>query len=205
MGKFEATGNMIQELVFATNNKHKAEEIQSILGSQFKILTLTDIGCMVDIPETGNSFEENATLKSSYVTEHYGLDCFADDSGLEIEVLNNEPGIYSARYSGAKDDQINLELVLQKMEGLTNRQARFKTMISLMKNGKNILFEGIINGTIRQVPAGGHGFGYDPVFEPLGYNLTFAQMSMSEKNRISHRAIAMQKLIAFLKGQTGPS
>jgi XTP/dITP diphosphohydrolase len=196
---------MIQELVFATNNKHKAEEIQSILGSQFKILTLTDIGCMVDIPETGNSFEENATLKSSYVTEHYGLDCFADDSGLEIEVLNNEPGIYSARYSGAKDDRINLELVLQKMEGLTNRQARFKTVISLMKNGKNILFEGIINGTIRQVPAGGHGFGYDPVFEPLGYNLTFAQMSMSEKNRISHRAIAMQKLIAFLKGQTGPS
>lgn len=196
---------MIQELVFATNNKHKAEEIQSILGSQFKILTLTDIGCMVDIPETGNSFEENATLKSSYVTEHYGLDCFADDSGLEIEVLNNEPGIYSARYSGAKDDQINLELVLQKMEGLTNRQARFKTVISLMKNGKNILFEGIINGTIRQVPEGGHGFGYDPVFEPLGYNLTFAQMSMSEKNRISHRAIAMQKLIAFLKGQTGPS
>jgi XTP/dITP diphosphohydrolase len=205
MGKFEATGNMIQELVFATNNKHKAEEIQSILGSQFKILTLTDIGCMVDIPETGNSFEENATLKSSYVTEHYGLDCFADDSGLEIEVLNNEPGIYSARYSGAKNDQINLELVLQKMEGLTNRQARFKTVISLMKNGKNTLFEGIINGTIRQVPAGGHGFGYDPVFEPLGYNLTFAQMSMSEKNRISHRAIAMQKLIAFLKGQTGPS
>ena len=196
---------MIQELVFATNNKHKAEEIQSILGSQFKILTLTDIGCMVDIPETGNSFEENATLKSSYVTEHYGLDCFADDSGLEIEVLNNEPGIYSARYSGAKDDQINLELVLQKMEGLTNRQARFKTVISLMKNGKNILFEGIINGTIRQVPAGGHGFGYDPVFEPLGYTVTFAQMSMSEKNRISHRAIAMQKLIAFLKGQTGPS
>lgn len=196
---------MIQELVFATNNKHKAEEIQSILGNQFKILTLTDIGCTVDIPETGNSFEENATLKSSYVAEHYRLDCFADDSGLEIEALNNEPGIYSARYSGIKDDQINLELVLQKMEGLTNRKARFKTVISLMKNGKNILFEGVINGTIRQVPAGDHGFGYDPVFEPLGYTVTFAQMSMSEKNRISHRAIAMQKLIAFLKGQANPS
>jgi len=196
---------MIQELVFATNNKHKAEEIQSILGNQFKILTLTDIGCTVDIPETGNSFEENATLKSSYVAEHYRLDCFADDSGLEIEALNNEPGIYSARYSGIKDDQINLELVLQKMEGLTNRKARFKTVISLMKNGKNILFEGVINGTIRQVPAGDHGFGYDPVFEPLGYIVTFAQMSMSEKNRISHRAIAMQKLIAFLKGQANPS
>ena len=196
---------MIQELVFATNNKHKAEEIQSILGSQFKILTLTDIGCMVDIPETGNSFEENATLKSSYVTEHYQLDCFADDSGLEIEALDNEPGIYSARYSGVKNDQINLELVLQKMEGLINRRARFKTVISLMKNGKNILFEGVINGTIREVPAGDQGFGYDPVFEPLGYTVTFAQMSMSEKNRISHRAIAMQKLIAFLKGQTGPS
>ncbi|WP_431844615.1 RdgB/HAM1 family non-canonical purine NTP pyrophosphatase [Pedobacter ginsengisoli] len=196
---------MIQELVFATNNKHKTEEIQSILGNQFKILTLTDIGCTVDIPETGNSFEENATLKSSYVAEHYRLDCFADDSGLEIEALNNEPGIYSARYSGIKDDQINLELVLQKMEGLTNRKARFKTMISLMKNGKNILFEGVINGTIRQVPAGDHGFGYDPVFEPLDYTVTFAQMSMSEKNRISHRAIAMQKLIAFLKGQANPS
>lgn len=196
---------MIQELVFATNNKHKAEEIQSILGSQFKILTLTDIGCMVDIPETGNSFEENAALKSSYVTEHYGLDCFADDSGLEIKALNNEPGIYSARYSGIKDDQINLELVLQKMEGVTNRKARFRTVISLMKNRKNILFEGVINGTIRQVPAGDQGFGYDPVFEPLGYTVTFAQMSMSEKNRISHRAIAVQKLIAFLKGQTGPS
>jgi len=205
VGKSETAGNMIQELVFATNNRHKVEEIQSILGSQFKILTLTDIGCMVDIPETGNSFEENATLKSSYVTEHYRLDCFADDSGLEIEALNNEPGIYSARYSGIKDDKINMELVLQKMEGLTNRKARFKTVISLMKNGKNILFEGMINGTIRQVPAGDQGFGYDPVFEPLGYTVTFAQMSRSEKNRISHRAIATQKLIAFLKGQTGPS
>ncbi|HMI03544.1 MAG TPA: RdgB/HAM1 family non-canonical purine NTP pyrophosphatase [Pedobacter sp.] len=196
---------MIKELVFATNNKYKAEEIQSILGSQYKILTLTDIGCTVDIPETGNSFEENAILKSSYVTEHYQQDCFADDSGLEIEALNNEPGIYSARYSGIKDDRINLELVLQRMEGVTNRKARFKTVISLMKNGKNTLFEGVIEGTIRQVPAGDQGFGYDPVFEPFGYNVTFAQMSMTEKNRISHRAIAMQKLIAFLKGQADPS
>jgi XTP/dITP diphosphohydrolase len=196
---------MIQELVFATNNKYKAEEIQSILGSQYKILTLTDIGCTVDIPETGTSFEENATLKSSYVTEHYQLDCFADDSGLEIEALNNEPGIYSARYSGIKDDRINLELVLQKMEGISNRKAHFKTVVSLMKNGKNMLFEGMIAGTIRQVPAGDHGFGYDPVFEPFGYNVTFAQMSMTEKNKISHRAIAMQKLIAFLKGQADPS
>ncbi|WP_324370913.1 RdgB/HAM1 family non-canonical purine NTP pyrophosphatase [Pedobacter sp.] len=195
----------MKELVFATNNKYKAEEIQSILGSQYKILTLTDIGCTVDIPETGNSFEENAILKSSYVTEHYQQDCFADDSGLEIEALNNEPGIYSARYSGIKDDRINLELVLQRMEGVTNRKARFKTVISLMKNGKNTLFEGVIEGTIRQVPAGDQGFGYDPVFEPFGYNVTFAQMSMTEKNRISHRAIAMQKLIAFLKGQADPS
>jgi XTP/dITP diphosphohydrolase len=196
---------MIQELVFATNNKHKAEEIQSILGNQYKILTLTDIGCTVDIAETGNSFEENATLKSSYVTEHYQLDCFADDSGLEIEALNNEPGIYSARYSGIKDDRVNLELVLQRMEEVTNRKAHFKTVISLMKNGQNILFEGVINGTIRQVPAGDQGFGYDPIFEPLGYNITFAQMSRTEKNRISHRAIAMQKFIAFLKGQADPS
>lgn len=194
---------MSRELVFATNNKHKTEEIQSLLGDHYRVLTLADIGCTVDIPETGDSFEQNAGLKASYVAEHYGLDCFADDSGLEIEALGNEPGIYSARYSGVRDDQLNLELVLQRMEGITNRKAHFKTVISLLKDGQQHFFEGLVQGTIREAPAGDKGFGYDPIFEPLSYNLTFAQMDMAEKNRISHRAIAMRKLIAFLKEQPG--
>ncbi|WP_324288461.1 RdgB/HAM1 family non-canonical purine NTP pyrophosphatase [Pedobacter sp. SL55] len=154
---------------------------------------------MVDIPETGNTFAKNATLKSTYVFENFGLDCFADDSGLEVDALNNEPGIYSARYSGVKNDTVNLEFLLKKMDGLTNRKARFKTVISLLKNGENYFFEGIIEGTIRTAPSGTNGFGYDPIFVPNGYDVTFAEMEMSEKNKISHRALAMQKLIAFLK------
>ncbi|WP_316823600.1 RdgB/HAM1 family non-canonical purine NTP pyrophosphatase [Pedobacter gandavensis] len=189
------------ELVFATNNKHKTEEVGKLLQGQYKVLYLTDIGCTVDIPETGITFAENATLKSSYVVENYHLDCFADDSGLEIEALNQEPGIYSARYSGIKDDATNLKLVLQKMEGQRNRKARFRTVVSLFKNNKNYLFEGIINGQIAEKPIGTQGFGYDPIFIPDGYQESFAEMSMEQKNEISHRAIAMRKLIAFLKEQ----
>ncbi|WP_449435266.1 RdgB/HAM1 family non-canonical purine NTP pyrophosphatase [Pedobacter steynii] len=192
---------MLPELVFATNNKHKTEEIGNLLVNQYKVLSLKDIGCDVDIPETGDSFAENAKLKTSYVTDNFDLDCFADDSGLEIEALNNEPGIYSARYSGVRDDLKNLNLVLKKMEGETNRKAHFKTVISLNKGNKNYLFEGIVYGNITQNPIGQDGFGYDPIFMPLGYDRTFAQMSMAEKNEISHRAIAMKKLIAFLKEQ----
>ncbi|ATP58756.1 non-canonical purine NTP pyrophosphatase, RdgB/HAM1 family [Pedobacter ginsengisoli] len=192
---------MLPELVFATNNKHKTEEIGNLLVNQYKVLNLKDIGCDVDIPETGDSFAENAKLKTSYVTDNFDLDCFADDSGLEIEALNNEPGIYSARYSGVRDDLKNLNLVLKKMEGETNRKAHFKTVISLNKGNKNYLFEGIVYGNIIQAPIGQDGFGYDPIFMPLGYDRTFAQMSMAEKNEISHRAIAMKKLIAFLKEQ----
>lgn len=192
---------MITELVFATNNKHKTEEVGNLLLGQYKVLNLTDIGCTVDIPETGSTFAENATLKSSYVVENYQLDCFADDSGLEIEALNQEPGIYSARYSGIKDDATNLKLVLQKMEGQQNRKARFRTVVSLFKNHKNYLFEGVINGQIGERPIGNQGFGYDPIFVPDGYAESFAQMSMEQKNEISHRAIAMRKLIAFLKEQ----
>nr|WP_068891410.1 RdgB/HAM1 family non-canonical purine NTP pyrophosphatase [Pedobacter panaciterrae] len=192
---------ILPELVFATNNKHKAEEIGKLLLNQYKILNLKDIGCDVDIPETGNSFAENAQLKSSYVTDNFKLDCFADDSGLEIEVLGNEPGIYSARYSGVRDDAGNLNLVLKKMEGKTNRNAHFKTVISLNKNSRNYFFEGVIYGNITQTPIGDEGFGYDPIFMPIGYDRTFAQMTMAEKNEISHRAIAMKKLIAFLKEQ----
>lgn len=190
---------MSQELVFATNNTHKTEEVAKILAPNYKVLNLKDINCLVDIPETGSSFAENATLKSTYVFENFGLDCFADDSGLEVDALNNEPGIYSARYSGVKDDATNLQFLLKNLTGETNRKARFKTVISLLKDGKNHLFEGVIEGTIRTSPTGTNGFGYDPIFQPNGYDITFAEMNMEEKNKISHRALAMQKLIEFLK------
>ena len=191
----------MRELVFATNNQYKTQEVRNLLLNDYKVLNLNDIGCTTDIPETGSTFAENATLKSSFVTAHYQIDCFADDSGLEIEALNQEPGIFSARYSGVKDDQANLNLVLQKMEGQANRKARFRTVISLMRGKENFLFEGIINGTIRETPTGSQGFGYDPIFVPDGYDHTFAEMSMEEKNQISHRALAMKKLISFLKEQ----
>ncbi|WP_316813677.1 RdgB/HAM1 family non-canonical purine NTP pyrophosphatase [Pedobacter heparinus] len=191
----------MRELVFATNNQHKTQEVRELLSAQYKVLNLRDIGCTVDIPETGSTFAENAALKSQYVVDHYQLDCFADDSGLEIEALNQEPGIFSARYSGLKDDQENLKLVLQKMEGQENRKARFRTVISLVRGKEHFLFEGLVYGTIREIPAGSQGFGYDPIFEPSGYTQTFAEMSMAQKNEISHRALAMGKLITFLKEQ----
>ena len=190
---------MIKKLVFATNNTHKTEEVANILALEYQVLNLKDINCLVDIPETGGTFAENATLKSTYVFQNYQLDCFADDSGLEVEALNNEPGIFSARYSGVKDDTTNLQLLLKNLEGESNRKARFKTVISLLKNGENHLFEGVIEGTIRTEPVGSKGFGYDPIFQPDGYDITFAEMEMSEKNKISHRALAMQKLIDFLR------
>lgn len=199
MGYFEKSLEMTKKIVFATNNIHKTAEVADILSLDYEVLNLADIGCDVDIPETGSTFAENASLKSSYVFEHFGLDCFADDSGLEVEALNNEPGIFSARYSGLKDDLTNLQLLLKNMEGKSNRKARFRTVISLIKNGETHLFEGAIEGSIRTTPSGEQGFGYDPIFEPKGYTITFAQMDKSEKNKISHRALAMQKLIAFLK------
>jgi len=192
---------MNRQLVFATSNQYKTNEVKKLLEGQYEVLNLTDIGCTVDIPETADTFAGNAELKSTYVAEHFKLDCFADDSGLEVEALNNEPGIYSARYSGERGDEANLRLVLQKLEGQENRKARFRTVISLIKNGEKFLFEGIINGTIRHEPIGASGFGYDPVFQPDGYQQTFAEMDMAQKNAISHRAIAMRKLITFLKSQ----
>lgn len=195
---------MMQELVFATNNSYKAAEVQKLLDGKYKVLTLREIGCTTDIPETGSTFAENAALKSNYVAVNYHIDCFADDSGLEIEALNQEPGIYSARYSGIKDDQQNLEMVLEKMKGVSNRSARFKTVVSLVKGTEVHFFEGVIQGTIREKPVGDQGFGYDPIFEPEGYNITFAEMTTAEKNEISHRAIAMRKLISFLKESANP-
>jgi len=190
---------MIEQLVFATNNANKTLEVRELLAAKYEVLNLNDIGCEVDIPETGNTFAENATLKSAYVVENYQINCFADDSGLEVEALNNEPGIFSARYSGARGDMENMMFLLQKMEHISNRNARFKTVVSLIQNGVNYLFEGAVYGKLRTEPTGTKGFGYDPIFEPTGYHKTFAEMELSEKNRISHRAIAMQKLIAFLK------
>lgn len=192
---------MSAKLVFATQNKHKTQEVSAILEGRYEILNLRDIGCIADIPEIADTFAGNATLKSQFVVQHYGLDCFADDSGLEVEALNQEPGIYSARYAGSGSDQDNLELVLQKMKGVTDRRARFVTVISLFMKGKEYFFEGRIEGFLREEPAGTAGFGYDPIFQPEGYTVTFAEMSSAEKNAISHRGLAMKKLIAFLTNQ----
>jgi XTP/dITP diphosphohydrolase len=191
----------MKKLIFATNNKNKTAEVIALLKDEYEVLNLDDIGCTTDIPETGSSFAENAALKTAYVVENYQFDCFADDSGLEIEALNDEPGIYSARYSGKRGDLDNMNLVLQKMAGEANRKAHFKTVVSLVKDGKNYLFEGIVEGTIRLEALGAKGFGYDPIFQPDGYDITFAEMDMAKKNEISHRAIAMKKLISFLKEQ----
>jgi len=189
------------KLVFATNNQHKTDEIRLALAGLYEVLNLNDIGCEEDIPETANTFEGNATLKSTYVLENFQLDCFADDSGLEVEALNNEPGVFSARYAGSRDNEANINLVLKKLEGVTNRKARFKTVISLQQRGQNHIFEGIINGTIREDLSGLQGFGYDPIFQPDGYDITFAEMDMAQKNAISHRAQALKKMLDFLKAQ----
>jgi len=186
-------------LVFATHNQHKLQEVTSKTGNRLQLVSLTDIGCHEDIAETGTTFKENASLKSRYVYEKYNLNCFADDSGLEIEALNHEPGVYSARYAGAHGNHAaNNQKVLDQLLTADNRRARFRTVISLIWDGQEHFFEGNINGTIRHEPAGTAGFGYDPLFEPEGYDITFAEMSMAEKGRISHRAQAMEKLIDFL-------
>jgi len=191
----------MKDLVFATHNKKKAEEVRALLADQYNILTLDDIGCLDDIPETGSSFAENASLKSGYVASNFKMDCFADDSGLEVEALNNEPGIYSARYSGG-GDVANYNLVLAKLKGKEDRRARFRTVISLLQGGNEYFFEGELPGVIRETPIGSNGFGYDPVFQPDGYEISLAEMTMEQKNSISHRAMAMKKLINFLKEQS---
>lgn len=188
----------MKTLVFATNNAHKLSEVQTIVGDRFKLLTLADIGCHVDIPETGDTFYDNAKQKTDYIVNNYGQDCFGDDSGLEIDVLNKEPGIYSARYSGSRDMEQNIKLALDKLGDNPNRTARFRTVISLFLNSEQYFFEGVIEGNIIYEKKGSGGFGYDPIFIPEGYKKTFAEMSSEEKNQISHRAIAVQKLATFL-------
>lgn len=190
------------ELVFASSNEHKVNEIRAMIDGNIMLKSLNDIGCLSDIPETGDTFTENAGQKSKYVYENYGINCFADDSGLEIDALNGEPGVYSARYSGSRDSEKNMQLVLDRLADQTDRNARFKTMISLILDGEEYLFEGSIEGSIAIQRSGSKGFGYDPIFKPDGYTISFAEMDPTEKNRISHRAIAMQKLIHFLKTQS---
>lgn len=189
----------MKKIVFATNNQHKLQEVREILGKSWNIVSLNEIGCFEDIPETAETLEENALMKAEYIKNHYGYDCFADDTGLEIKALNNAPGVYSARYAGeTKDSKANMQKVLDELNNMDDRSARFRTVIALIIGNKKILFDGIINGTIIDSPHGNGGFGYDPVFIPLGYSKTFAELGDQIKNTISHRAIAVEKLKLYL-------
>ena len=187
------------KIVFATNNANKIKEIQSLLPSTIEIISLESIGCHEEIPETADTIEGNSILKANYVIQKYGYDCFADDTGLEVEVLNNEPGVYSARYAGpqclAED---NMNLLLKNLENKENRKAQFKTVITLNIKGEQLLFTGIAKGEITQIKSGNQGFGYDPIFRPENFQETFAEMSSELKNKISHRGEATQLLISYL-------
>ena len=191
---------MKKKLVVATNNAHKLEEIAAILGDEMELLSLKDIQCFADIPETADTLEGNARQKAQYIYTNYGLDCFADDTGLEVEALNGAPGVFSARYAGdGHDSEANMQKLLQELEGKENRKAQFRTAICLIMNGEEYLFEGIVKGEIIGEKRGGAGFGYDPIFVPEGYELTFAELGNDIKNTISHRARAVEKLCKFLK------
>jgi len=190
---------MITPLVFATNNPHKLFEINQALKNRIHIIGLKDIGCDEDIPETAETIEGNAVQKAKYVSEKFHCYCFADDTGLEIDCLQGRPGVYSARYAGEeKSFEANMNKVLEEMQGVENRKARFRCVIALLIDGELHLFEGIINGSITTEKHGKEGFGYDPIFLPEGYNRTFAEMDIEEKNLISHRGLAVEKLTAFL-------
>ncbi|HOW30916.1 MAG TPA: non-canonical purine NTP diphosphatase [Bacteroidales bacterium] len=190
----------MKEIVFATNNKHKLEEIRHLAGDHFVIKSLAEIGCYDDIPETADTLQGNALIKARYIKNKFGLDCFADDTGLEVDALGGRPGVFSARYAGdGHDFMANMVKLLDELNGITNRTARFRTVIVLITGDKEYFFEGHVNGTIISEMRGAKGFGYDPVFVPDGYDTTFAQMSLAEKNTISHRAIAAGKLALFLK------
>ena len=191
---------MKKRLVFATNNAHKLEEIRAIFGNSIEILSLADIHCHADIPETADTLEGNARQKSRYVYEHYGLDCFADDTGLEVESLGGAPGVYSARYADGQghDSQANMNKLLKEMEEKNDRKAQFRTIISLIEKGEERQFEGIVKGQITREKRGESGFGYDPIFQPDGYETTFAELGSDIKNRISHRARAVAALCDYL-------
>jgi XTP/dITP diphosphohydrolase len=189
------------KMVVATNNAHKLKEIAAILGQEIELLSLKDIQCFADIPETADTLEGNARQKAMYIYENYGMDCFADDTGLEVEALGGAPGVFSARYAGeGHDSEANMQKLLKELAGKENRKAQFRTVICLIRNGKEHLFEGIVKGEIIQEKRGGEGFGYDPIFVPEGYDLTFAELGDDVKNTISHRARSVEKLCQFLKG-----
>lgn len=188
-----------KKLVFATNNQHKLRELRQIAGDRWEILSLADIGCHEDIPETASTLQGNAEIKARYVKEHYGYDCFADDTGLLVDALNGEPGVYSARYAGpSHDSEANMKLLLRNMEGVADRSAHFSTVIALCLGSDIHFFEGRVDGNIEQAPRGEEGFGYDPVFTPEGSTLTFAQMDSDAKNAVSHRGRAVKKLMDYL-------
>ncbi len=194
------------KLVFATHNPNKLQEIQALLPQTITLLSLDDIGCTEDIPETAQTLEENALIKANYVKQKYGYDCFADDTGLEVESLNNDPGVYSARYAGEQNDaEANMNKLLTELNGITNRKAQFRTVIALITQSQEKLFTGICKGVILKEKKGEKGFGYDPVFQPVGYSKTFAQLSREEKNKISHRGKAIQLLIQFLSKPDYPN
>ena len=189
------------KLVFATQNQNKVKELKQLMPKSIELLSLTDINCNDDIPETAPDLRGNASQKSHYVFEKFNINCFADDTGLEIDALNNEPGVYSARYAGPqKNNEDNMNLVLEKLKNESNRKARFKTVISLIINGDEHIFEGVCNGEITTKKSGNKGFGYDPIFKPNGFDVTFADMPLSEKNKISHRGKAVKLLVDFLEG-----
>ncbi|MEE1317695.1 MAG: non-canonical purine NTP diphosphatase [Prevotella sp.] len=203
-------------VVFATNNAHKLEEVRQILGDRFEIRSLKEIGCMDELPETHDTLEENAIEKARYITKFYGFDCFADDTGLEVDALNGLPGVYSARYANIDDadyddpdfdkshdhdSEANMRKLLAKLEGETNRKAQFRTVVALVYKGQEYRFEGIVKGDISTEKHGTEGFGYDPVFVPEGYSESFAELGADVKNKISHRALAVEKLVTFLKEQ----
>jgi len=191
------------KLVFATTNEHKLKEARHILSGEIQLLSLKEINCLEELPETHPTLEENAFEKAHYVFSRYQVNCFSEDTGLEVDALGGAPGVYSARFAGeGKHPQDNIRLLLAKLSGAENRKARFRTVISLILNGKNYLFEAIVNGMILTKPVGESGFGYDPVFVPDGYNESFAQMNLDTKSQISHRRKALDKLAAFLKSRT---
>lgn len=188
------------QIVAATNNQHKISEIRPLIEPDFRILSLDDIGCTEELPETQNSLEGNSLQKAEYVYNHFRLPCFADDTGLEVKALNGEPGVYSARYAGEqRQSSDNIALLLKNLSGESNRSARFRTVITLVGLDGTRTFEGVVNGVILREARGSAGFGYDPVFQPEGYDKTMAEMTLDEKNAISHRALAVKKLVAYLK------
>lgn len=188
------------KLVFATHNMHKLKEVQQLLPASIELLSLDDIGCFDEIPETGQTLEHNAKLKADFVTKNYNLNCFSDDTGLLIDALNGEPGVYSARYAGAQKSAVdNMAKVLTKLQGKTNRKAHFKTAIHLNLEDQSHVFDGVVHGSITKEPQGKGGFGYDPIFKPEGYEQTFGELPSATKNAISHRGRAIEKLVDFLK------